>query len=385
MCYYLFFAIVYFVVPPRSTPRVEPRNRFLIVIPAHNEEQLISTALDHVSAVDYPHDLFQMAVIADNCNDHTAVRAAEQNALVLERHDSKRRGKGFALSWALPQLPMAECDAVIIIDADSIMDRHYLQEMNAALCGGARMIQGYNNLSNPDDTHLTRLMHVTSVLKNLLFNEGKTRLGLSVALMGTGMCFDRGLLEEIGWGAHSIGEDWEYSTQLIQRGIAINFHARAITYSREATSLQQGFSQRLRWAGGKFDVIMRHGLPTLWQGLRFLDFKRIDAVMNLLVPTFSQVAYLNVFAVGIVFFLYPPGNWGNILRIIALLLLVLQMAYFVLGLIVMKASARTALSVIASPLFLCWKVVVDILALSGYKRKVWQRTRRDLQDTKPKY
>lgn len=377
--YYLFFALAYLFLPKRSVPGVAPQIRFLIVMPAHNEEYLIGRTLKQLAAVDYPRHLFEVVVIADNCHDRTAAIAAEHKVRVVERRDRQALGKGFALSWALSRLSLSAFDAVVIIDADTMMDPRYLREMNSALCAGSRVLQGYNNLLNPDETNLTRLIHVTSVMKNLLFNEGRARLGLSVALMGTGMCFDRKVLEEMGWEAHSIGEDWEYSAKLIQRDIAVAFVDRAVTYAHEATSLRQGFSQRLRWSGGKFQMMADFGFPLFWQGIRKRDVRKVDAALNLLAPPFSQLAYLSVAAVGLAFAVSLAGSWPAA-KTIALFFLGLQIFYFTLGLIAMRASVKTVLSMCMSPIFLFWKIVVDILALIGYRRRAWVRTARNARE-----
>jgi len=377
--YYLCFAIVYLLVPEKVIPRVATRKTFMCVIPAHNEEKLIGRTLEHMLAVNYPRDLFQIVVVADNCNDRTAAIAADHDVLVMQRQDCKYRGKGYALSWALPRLAGYDYDAILIIDADTIVDRDYLLEMNYGLCAGNRVLQGYNNLLNRDDNYLTRLMHVTNVLKNLLFNEGRTRLGLSVSLMGTGMCFEKGVLKEYGWGAHSIGEDWEYFAKLTDHGVTVTFLLRAVAYSEEATSLRQGFSQRLRWAGGKFDVISRYGLHFLWRGIRERNWWKVETVLSLIAPPFSQLAYLNVLAAGVAL-VYPATGPAQAVRVMTVLLLGLQIAYFVIGLIVMRASARTMASIIVSPYFLCWKLVVDLLALAGYRRRDWVRTDRNIHN-----
>lgn len=374
--YYCFFALIFFVVPAKINPRVSRRKKFLILIPAHNEEELLPSTLAQLVAVDYPKDLYAVVVVADNCDDSTARIAANHDVFVMERTDTAQRGKGFALSWALARLPVAEYHAVVIVDADTLMDAQYLAEMNASLIAGSVVIQGYNSLRNPEDSNLTRLMHVTNVLKNRLFNETKSRLGLSVALMGTGMCFDRNVLEKYGWSAHSVGEDWEYFANLTDRGIVVGFNPLAITYAQEATSLRQGFSQRIRWAGGKYETVVKFALPTLMRGVREFDVGKIDAALGIIAPPFSQLAYLSVF---LLLFSLPglfrenPSYWFTVA---AALLLGLQIGYFSLGLFVMKASARTYISVIVSPLFLGWKLLVDLLALVGYRRKTWVRTTR---------
>lgn len=375
--YYLFFAAVYFVRPETKFPSVRPKTRFLIVIPAHNEERLILETIARTLNVRYPKELFDIVVVADNCTDKTAEIVESGLVKVLRRHDQNNRGKGYAISWALGVLPLTQYHAIVVIDADTWMDKDFLAEMNAGLSAGKRVLQGYNHLRNPDDNSLTRLMHVTSVLKNLLFNEGRNKLGLSIALMGTGMCFDRRFLEESPWKAHSIGEDWEYSAELTRKGICVSFCASAITYAEEASSLRQGFGQRLRWSGGKFQTMIDYGFPTLLESIRSRDLRKLDTVVSILAPSFSQLAYVNVVAT-LYALLLSTGGRGHTAMVVALALLGSQVLYFVLGLVAMKASPKTALSVMIAPVFLCWKLVVDILALVGYRRNVWHRTERNV-------
>ena len=375
VAYYLFYAVMYFLLPERVSAPAVPNRRFVVVIPAHNEEALIHRTLQHALAIDYPADRFRVAVVADNCTDRTALIARRSPVLVLERHDTERRGKGYALTWATHHLPLADYDAVVIIDADTIIHPGFLRQMNTALCAGARVIQAYNDLLNPHDTCLTRLMHVTSVLKNRLFNEARARLGLSVSLMGTGMCFDRALLQETGWKAHSIGEDWEFSARLIQSRQPVAFAVRAVTYSQEATTFRQGFSQRLRWSGGKFAVIAAYTIPLLLDCLRRRDFRGLDSLLALLAPPFSQVAYLSVLLFGLSWLLPMPGPVLN-LRLTMAVLLVLQATYLALGLIEMKAPFKTSVAIFLSPFYLSWKAAVDVIAVTGFRRTAWVRTRR---------
>ena len=101
-------------------------HRFAVVIPAHNEEATIDDVLRTCGTLQYPADKVTVYVVADNCTDATAAKAAAGGAVCLERTDEQRRGKGHALQWALPQVLQGEHDAVVIIDADCLQFWHVL-------------------------------------------------------------------------------------------------------------------------------------------------------------------------------------------------------------------------------------------------------------------
>src|SRR5262245_11617787 len=105
----------------RAPRPVDPRFRFAVLIPAHNEELLLPRLLRSLAALQYPPDLFDVHVVADNCSDHTAAVAANAGATVHERlSDEMARGKGFALRWLLERLRCQKpgYDAYVVLDAD---------------------------------------------------------------------------------------------------------------------------------------------------------------------------------------------------------------------------------------------------------------------------
>lgn len=128
-------------LPPQPTPRVEPRHRFAFLIPAHNEEEVIAFNVRSLLEQSYPRELFDVFVIADNCDDRTALAARRAGAEVLVRRDSRRKGKPAALNWGFSQLRerILDYDAVCIIDADNLVAPNYLAAMNARLARGERV------------------------------------------------------------------------------------------------------------------------------------------------------------------------------------------------------------------------------------------------------
>jgi len=369
--YLWFFAIAYFVKKPKRIPSRDPQKKFLLLIPAHNEELLLPETIKSLKRQNYPQDLFDIVVIADHCTDKTTSIAQEEKVLCREYENRKNKGKGFALNWFFENNSLEGYHAVVFVDADAVLDSNFLGVMNDRLLSGQKIIQAYNDIRNYDKNPLTRLIYITSFLKNLSFYEAKNRLGLSSALMGVGMCIDKDILKKIGWKALSVGEDWEYYAQLISQGEKVNFASTTRVYAQEAVSLKGGFSQRVRWAGGKFEVMSKYGFKMLWKGVRTFDIYKMDAAFNILIPNYSMLLNLNIIC------LLSSLLFGRSLLIwFSLFLLFLLGLYFSIGLWLGKADRKMILSVSIIPAFLFWKGVIDILSLFGFKRKKWIRTQR---------
>ena len=365
------FAIVYFVKKPKNISSQNPQKRFLLLIPAHNEELLLPGTIKSLKRQNYPPDLFDIVVVADHCTDKTTSIAQKEKVLCREYRSDENKGKGFALNWFFENNSLEGYDAVVFVDADSLLDLNFLRVMNDRLLSGQKVIQAYNDIRNYDKSPLTRLIYITSFLKNLLFYETKERVGLSSSLMGVGMCIDKDILKKIGWKAFSVGEDWEYYAQLISKGEKVNFASNTRVYAQEAVSLKGGFSQRVRWAGGKFEVMGKYGFRMLWKGVKTFDIYKIDASFNILMPNYSMLLNLNIIC------LLLSLLFGHLFLIWwSLSLLFLLGLYFSLGLWLGKADKKMILSVLIIPVFLFWKGFIDILSLFGFKRKKWIRTQR---------
>ena len=104
----------------------------MAIIPAHNEEAVVANLVESLKHQDYPKELYDIYVIADNCTDKTAEVARKAGAIVYERFDETKKTKGFALNWFLGQKieEDADYDAFCIFDADNIEDLNFLKNMN---------------------------------------------------------------------------------------------------------------------------------------------------------------------------------------------------------------------------------------------------------------
>ncbi len=123
-----------------ASPKIiglRPSHHFAIAIPAHSEEGVIGNTVTRLFDLNYPKDLFDIHVVADHCTDQTAAAARRAGAVVHERSEGARTGKGAALSWLFKRiLSHDDYDAIVIFDADSQVDPDFLRVMDARLAQG---------------------------------------------------------------------------------------------------------------------------------------------------------------------------------------------------------------------------------------------------------
>jgi len=260
--------VVALIFPGKSpSPKVAHTNAFAIVIPAHDEESTIRRALDSCAAIDYPKEKRTAYVIADNCTDRTADIARQFGATCLVRRDELKRGKGFALEWALPQVLAAGHDAIVVLDADCTIDSNSLQVLDAYFQNGSQALQMNNVVANPDHSATCYLLAIANKLENDLFYSPKSALGLAVHLRGTGMVLHRSILSRYPWKARSAAEDTEYSYRLFREGIVVAFVPECRVISDAPTDRVQLVVQRTRWIGGGWRLACGQGAGLFFEGL----------------------------------------------------------------------------------------------------------------------
>lgn len=264
-----------------------PLKRFAIFIPAHNEEIVIGNIVENLKQLNYPKDSYDVYVIADNCTDGTAASAEKSGANVLERFDDKLKGKGHALQWAFEKVLYSganEYDAAVVFDADNLVSRNFLKEMNNRLCDGQKVIQGYIDSKNPFDSWITTSYSVAFWSSNRLFQSARAFLGLSCEIGGTGFCMDVQVLRQIGWQATCLVEDLEFTMKLMLNNIKVGWAQEAVVYDEKPLTLAQSWRQRRRWMQGFADVCSRYFFKLLTKGIKERNAGLIDCAIYTLQP-----------------------------------------------------------------------------------------------------
>ena len=244
----------------KDKPVVEEKNnKFMAIVPAHNEENVIGNLVESLKNQTYPSDLVDICVIADNCTDKTAEIAKKLGAIVLERTepDKKKQTKGAALQWFLAQKikENADYDAFCIFDADNIVDKNFFTAMNKKLCQGEEVVQGYRDIKNPADSWVSAGYAIFYWTMHRFYHLARYNLGLSALLNGTGFMVKFDVIKPTGWNTKTLTEDIEFSLKTIIKGKKVGWAVDAIVYDEQPVGFKQSWSQRSRWTIGHMQCL----------------------------------------------------------------------------------------------------------------------------------
>ena len=158
-----------------------PEKSFALLVAAHNEDVVIGKIVESLQSLDYPKELYDIFVIADNCDDKTAEVAREHGANVYERFNNNNKGKGYALEWMFEKIFKLDkkYDAIAIFDADNLVSKNFLTEMNSKMMEGYKVVQGYIDSKNPHDSWITESYSISFWASSRLFQLARANLRLS--------------------------------------------------------------------------------------------------------------------------------------------------------------------------------------------------------------
>lgn len=239
-------------------------HRYAVIIVARNEELVIGQLIKSIKNQNYPSDLIDIFIIADNCTDHTARVARAAGAIVRERFNKVQVGKGYALDYMLKiierEYSAKKYDGYFIFDADNLLDENYIAEMNKTFNQGYRVITSYRNSKNYDQNWISAGYGLWFLHEAEYLNLPRMTLNSSCAVSGTGFLVHADVLKENGgWHHHLLTEDIEFSVSQIIKGEKIGYCKKAIFYDEQPITFQQSWNQRLRWAKGFYQVFAKYG------------------------------------------------------------------------------------------------------------------------------
>lgn len=249
------------LVKLKDKPILEDKqNRFMAIIPAHNEENVIANLVESLVKQNYPKSLLDIYVIADNCTDKTAENAKKAGAIVFERNDNEHKTKGHALKWFLDKkiVENAPYNAFCVFDADNIVHENFIKNMNKKLCQGEDVVQGYRDIKNPTDSWITAGYAIFYWTMNRFYHLARYNLGLSPLINGTGFMVKFDVIKPTGWDTQTLTEDIEFSLKRIIAGKKLGWATDAIVYDEQPVSFKQSWSQRSRWTVGHMQCIQNY-------------------------------------------------------------------------------------------------------------------------------
>ncbi|MBP5304169.1 MAG: glycosyltransferase family 2 protein [Clostridia bacterium] len=258
--HFLFFAVVG-LCKHKSYPEAKKTNRYGMIIPARNEESVISGLIESIKKNDYPQDNIQIFVIAHNCSDNTEAVARNCGATVYRYDNKEETTMGYAFKHLFSCIErdygIQSFDGFFLFNADNILDRHYIARMNDAFefFDKKSVITSYRNSKNYGKSLISGLYGMYFSTGCRLESCGRTVMGCSTRVQGTGYLIHSSLVKN-GWPYVTLAEDWEFTADQILHGRAINYCDDAIFYDEQPISIPIMWRQRVRWSRGHLIVFV---------------------------------------------------------------------------------------------------------------------------------
>ena len=289
--YQFFYIFVALIKRPLRYPATDQSKRYAVVIAARNEENVLPELLRSIAGQTYPADKIAVYVVADNCTDKTADAARAMGARVYERQNKELVGKGYALEYLFDHIRnetdrgFFAYDAYIVLDADNVLRKNYIEEMDKAYCAGNKVLTSYRNSKNYGKNWVSAGYALWFMRESRHLNNPRSILGTSAAISGTGFLVDSGIIDRNGGWAHFLlTEDIEFTADCILHGERVGYCHHAELFDEQPETFRQSWRQRKRWAKGFFQVFRNYG-KGLFKGSLKLHWACYDMTMNIL-PAF---------------------------------------------------------------------------------------------------
>ena len=265
VCY--FYQLVYVVIVLlNKTPKFPdaPNHKYAVLISARNEREVIADLISSIRAQNYPAELIDIFLCADNCTDDTAAVARSAGAIVYERNNLDMVGKGYALDFLLKNIwrdyPGAGHEAYFVFDADNVLDENYFLEMNKVFHSGAPASTSYRNSKNYDSNWISAGYSVWFMREAKFLSQARLLCKTGCAISGTGFFIRADIIKQAGgWVWHLLTEDIEFSAYSATKGARIAYCPQAVLYDEQPVTFRDAWNQRFRWAKGFYQVFWNYG------------------------------------------------------------------------------------------------------------------------------
>lgn len=366
--------------------RREQRNHIAVLIAARNEQMVIGNLIESIHNQDYPSELIDVFVCADNCIDNTAKIAGSLGAFVFERNDKAHIGKGYVLNYMLKNIMEGEFptyDAFLVLDADNILKSNYVTEINKVLSDGYEIVTSYRNSKNYGDNWISAGYGLWFIRESKYLNGPRMKLSTSCAVSGTGFIFSNKVLNRYGgWNFFTLTEDIEFTVCNVVDKERVGYASKAELFDEQPTTFSQSYRQRLRWCRGYYQVAKRYGLKLI-KGLLHGSFSCYDMTMQVM-PAAILSALCLVLNLGYALFnLVRHLDWIAFGSSLLSTLFSMFAAIFVLGVIatisewkhIYCSTMKKILYMFTFPFFMTTYLPIAIIAL--FKNPSWQPIKHD--------
>lgn len=239
-------------------PKAKKFNRFVVLIPAYKQDNVIEQTVLAALSQAYPQRMFDVTVISDHQDELTNMRLAQYPiTLLIPNFEESTKAK--SLQYAILNLPEFKIyDAVIILDGDNIIDQDFLDQVNDAYEMAATKAIQTHRISKNRDTAAARMDAIFEEINNTIFRRGHISFGLSAALAGSGTVFDFNWYKTNVMRTKTSGEDKELEALLMRQDIFVDYFDHIYVYGEKKRTTSKLNEQRGRWAMQQFSNLFRN-------------------------------------------------------------------------------------------------------------------------------
>ena len=287
--------------------------RFLILYPAYKEDRVIINAVENFLLQDYPTTHYTVAVISDHMRPETNDYLRQLPITLLEPVFEKS-SKANAMQYAINEVK-GYFDQVVILDADNVVRPDFLSQLNI-LCTIYDAIQCHRCAKNANND-VAVLDGASEEINNTIFRKAHNRLGLSSALIGSGMCFNYELFKKNVFQLSTAGEDREMEALLLHQEVFIKY-APEIHVFDEKVSNQDNFQRQ--------KTIQQALIP---RSILIVLLAGISILMTIFMPSWCEKWWILFALLAIALFIAIPKqlrfrSFGKVLAIPGLVLRMLK-------------------------------------------------------------
>lgn len=293
---YLFvFAVASLFSHQRELPVAKHLNRIIVLIPSYKKDESILLSVNSILGQSYPQRMFDVVVISDHQSEMTNMRLA-QLPITLLTPNFEKSSKAKSLQYAIFNLPQFKIyDAVVVLDADNIVEPDFLEQMNNAYeQAGTKALQAHR-LSRNRDTSAARLDAIFEEINNAIFRRGHIVLGFSAAISGSGMLFEFEWFKRSIMEAHNaFGEDKELEAILMRDSVFVDYFDNIHVYDEKARTASKFNDQRKRWAMAQLHALFSNlkYLPKAFLGRHYDHLDKL--IQWMLVPRTIMIGVIMV-------------------------------------------------------------------------------------------
>ena len=267
--------------------------KFLVLYPAYNEDRVIINSVKTFVSQYYPYENFHLAVISDHMQPETNEQLAQLPITLLQpvfEKSSKAKALQYAISYfeemkgkMTGNKTVGDFDFVVILDADNVVNSDFLDRLNSECAKGYKAIQCHRCAKNSNND-IAVLDGVSEEINNTIFRKAHNRIGLSSALIGSGMCFDYKWFKDNVFKLTTAGEDRELEALLLKQGIYIHYEPDIPVFDEKVSNKDNFQKQRLRWMTAQIQSLLNL-LPYIPKAILTGNIDYIDkTVQQALIP-----------------------------------------------------------------------------------------------------